>query len=369
MARLAATACWNSHITTNNNDNTHGDTNIIITTTKGSSHPSWMQLNCMTSPPSCASPDSNSSCSHRHSSQRRWFNCKSSSGLLAGTDPARPIAPHEWRLRRGNTREVMSPRCDTRAAKLSCSETSVDQCRSRGLSTDARASPERLVAEYGTRSLGCYMQSRPMASGFRGGPATKGAWLLPAQVEVTQVERANPGSIKVSPVPPQDQRCGGHEQGACHDPSVVAPHHASQNFGSQKRRSAAWMGNRRPVQTSTLHPDCRGVGFEGGLKQYLPRSLVNSGDEASLSGAPPTLQARLPDRPLASVNPPQNCPAGKVPKGYTVYMKKRQVEPATPKAMKKAMKGKKDEKEVVAKPLSCPNGKWIGGTGECQKEC
>ena len=37
------------------------------------------------------------------------------------------------------------------------------------------------------------------------------------------------------------------------------------------------MGYRRPMQISNLHSISRGVGCEGGLKQYLPRTLVNSG--------------------------------------------------------------------------------------------
>ena len=102
------------------NDHRH-TTTTIITTTHGSSHPTWMQLNCMTLPPSCTSPESSSIGvgSHPKANATGIRLAESSSGLLAAIDPTyERVKPHEWPLYGEDGREVMSPAQESPTAKL-----------------------------------------------------------------------------------------------------------------------------------------------------------------------------------------------------------------------------------------------------------
>ena len=75
---------------------------------------------------------------------------------------------------------------------------------------------------------------------------------------------------------------------------------------------------------------CSGVGFEGRLKQYLPRSLVNSRDEVGVPGVNPKFRARHPlGRKLGFVKFPQDCSSIGVPEGCTLHMKEEKAETAT----------------------------------------
>ena len=80
-------------------------------------------------------------------------NCHPSSMSSVIDSSSLVSQPHEWPSYGGDGREVMSPFKGPPTTNLLCSETARHQCRCRRLSTDARASPERLVDPSGTRFL------------------------------------------------------------------------------------------------------------------------------------------------------------------------------------------------------------------------
>ena len=96
-----------------------------------------------------AMPGANCNCSSQMSFDHHSSNSIAGRirGLSAATVPASSYVspPRVWESEGEEAREVMSLREGSPPAKLLCSETTGGKCVSRGLSTDARASPERMV--------------------------------------------------------------------------------------------------------------------------------------------------------------------------------------------------------------------------------
>ena len=165
----------------------------------------------------------------------------------------------------------MSPRCDTRAAKLIIEPRPLLSTAGSQVSYSTRESVRLNLVAYPSTGTGASAVGGPGLPGHTVyHPQDKRTYRPSPEGALRRYRRDGgtpptvmPGSMLI-PGAPHAQRCGDPDPGAGRRSPVVAPHHASQDSISQKRRSAAWMGNRRPVQISTLDTVSREVGFEGG---------------------------------------------------------------------------------------------------------
>ena len=210
----------------------------------------------------------------RQSSQCRRRKCKSSSGLLVGTDHHchERVRPHEWPLYRGEMREVMPPHQEPPTAKLHRAERVEDNHLPRELLQHPRGCP---AYPGGYPSIGTW----PSPIEGRG---SRGQWRAHTQTDiaakcvVTRVGGRDhchcPGSLLVRGQP-QPRRCEGPES-ATQDPLVVAPACAE---GRPRERRVGWSpsatgpwtestqdGYRKPpVELHHQHSD-KGLSCPGG---------------------------------------------------------------------------------------------------------
>lgn len=278
--------------------------NIIATTPPGSSsHGTSPGTNC-----NCSSKVNHSIVLRRPSSQGRR-SCVASSGLSAVIAPASQW-PHEGPLYGGEEWEVMSPLEEPPTAKLSTVP--------RPLCSNAGPQVPYSIQEDVRDHLLASPSTGTSASGYIPGHS-RDAMYHPADKRIVEPSQqgalrryrrdggtppiAIPGSTLVR-VQPEHQGCG--DQGYCANPTFSAVpaecvedrptqlcSQQSEGRANRKGRTkreppSPHIGFRRPVQISTLHSERPAAGFEGGTAKTPPRTLVNSGVEASWSEVPPT---------------------------------------------------------------------------------
>ena len=286
-------------------------------------------------------------------------------GLSVAIAPASsyisPPPPRVWESEGEETREVMFPREGSPPAKLLCSETTGEKCFSRLLSTDARASPERLVP--GPSTCTCHRRlianaggtggvqtGLPQALLVRGAAHTQGlgrqdggAPLHLPEVPANTVDRTPPSPISLAgcPAVSTDKVSRGEP------PSTV--------YGFRRPgKSGAFRAPEDPI-----HSDRDALG-EGGTAKTPPRTLVDSGVALGMSLANPTPVARTSmlsrtDSSTSSLQPMHDH----VPLGYELYIKNTEGEQPTWKTRRTSR---------TSRPSKRTERDRHGFAGDCQKE-
>ena len=165
----------------------------------------------------------------------------SHSPIIASIIVNERVTSHEWRPREGEGLGLESPAEEPSEAKLrgADGQWKIPPLVSRVQTVSREVDCARRTAhlggfEYnGTRSVGCYMQSRPLASRDAMSRSICGGIVYPMPIELMPL--AYPGSIPAV-VQPQDQRCERRLR-ATDDRFAVAPRHVSQIHGSQRERA------------------------------------------------------------------------------------------------------------------------------------
>ena len=197
--------------------------------------------------------------------------------------------PHEWQSREGDGRGLEALTKEPSETKLLCAESHettplmVDRVQRvpRGAHC-IRVRHDLVALSIGTRSLGCHMQSHPMASWDIVKDLSCGGIVYPRPD--TLMPSVYPGSIRTAAGTPHAQRCG-RRPSATGDLPVVAPQpcEPEQRPRPSERRCfrgarATGVGYRRPwdarcLQNTRFHSSLRGLSCPGGDEAISPPLL------------------------------------------------------------------------------------------------